>query len=130
MERKAEKESQVYVVSARDNFETMGYSTSVIWNIISGESAHFKEFASICRVFFSLLRRMVQKGCGIFSVAQMDYVTAGSDGGVASGGFAASASGHPMEIKRRGGRQYGLVARATFHYARPCAEFSRPYGVS
>ena len=45
---------------------------------------------------------MVQKGCDIFSVAQMDYVTAGRDGGVASGGFAASASGHPMEIKRRG----------------------------
>ena len=102
MERKAEKESQVYVVSARDNFETMGYSTSVIWNIISGESAHFKEFASICRVFFSLLRRMVQKGCGIFSVAQMDYVTAGRDWDVPSGGFAASASGHPMEVKRRG----------------------------
>lgn len=53
-------------------------------------------------MFFSLLRRMAQKGCGIFSVAQMDYVTAGRDGGVASGGFAASASGHPMEVKRRG----------------------------
>ena len=73
---------------------------------------------------------MAQKGCGIFSVAQMDYVTAGRDGGVASGGFAASASGHPMEIKRRGGRQYGLVDRATLHIARPYAEFSRPCGVS
>lgn len=129
MERKAEKESQVYVVSARDNFETMGYSTSVIWNIISGESAHFKEFASICRVFFSLLRRMVQKGYGIFSVAQMDYVTADRDWDVPSGGFAVPADGHPIEIKG-GGRQYGLVARATLHIARPYAEFSRPYGVS
>lgn len=99
MEQKIEKVRQFYTALAQGDFETVGalLSDDLVWHQ-PGKGALSGVYSGRQNVF-AHLGRMAQLSNGTFSIDQVDYVTENGDLVVAAVGFAASVSGHSIEMR-------------------------------